>query len=62
MLVVSGAINHPPTPLQKALVKTSEGLQHQNRQQMLAWSLVTAEMSSWGLPSTLGQGKAVVLG
>lgn len=25
MLVVSGAINHPPPPLQKALVKTSEG-------------------------------------
>lgn len=25
MLVISGAINHPPTPLQKALVKTSEG-------------------------------------
>lgn len=25
MLVVSGAINHPPLPLQKALVKTSEG-------------------------------------
>lgn len=25
MLVVSGAINHLPTPLQKALVKTSEG-------------------------------------
>lgn len=29
---------------------------------MLAWSLVTAEMSSWDLPSSLGRGRAVVPG